>query len=153
QKQVWQQIAAIPYGVTRTYKDLAQALKTSPRPVGTACGRNPLPLVVPCHRVLGSDGSLHGFSGGEGVATKAALLSLESDYPATDDGSFWRGWPAERPNTPFFFMRHGKTDMNATPPLQGWFDSKQPPKGRTAAKEGGAAYRHLPISHFFSSTL
>lgn len=153
QKQVWQQIAAIPYGVTRTYKDLAQALKTSPRPVGTACGRNPLPLVVPCHRVLGSDGSLHGFSGGEGLATKAALLSLESDYPATAYGSIWRGLRADLPHKAFYFMRHGETEMNVSETLQGWIDSKLTANGRNAAKAAGEAYSYLPISHIFSSTL
>lgn len=153
QKQVWQQISAIPYGQTRTYKDLANALKTSPRPVGTACGKNPLPLVVPCHRVLGSDGALHGFSGGEGLATKAALLSLESDFPATEHGSIWRGLRAELPHKPFYFMRHGETEMNVTETMQGWVDSKLTAKGRNAAKAAGETYSYLPISHIFSSTL
>lgn len=153
QQQVWQQIAAIPYGQTRTYKDLAGALKTSPRPVGTACGRNPLPLVVPCHRVLGSGGALHGFSGGEGLATKAALLSLESDFPATEHGSIWRGMRAQLPHKPFYFMRHGQTEMNVTETLQGWADGKLTEHGRAMAVAAGEAYSHLPISHIFSSTL
>lgn len=55
QHRVWQQIAAIPCGETRSYGDLAQALSTSPRPVGGACGSNPLPVIVPCHRVVAAN--------------------------------------------------------------------------------------------------
>lgn len=62
QQRVWQQIAAIAPGKTVSYGDIAHALQTSPRPVGTACGANPLPLVVPCHRVVGKTG-LGGFNG------------------------------------------------------------------------------------------
>jgi methylated-DNA-[protein]-cysteine S-methyltransferase len=68
----------IPYGETRSYGELADDLDTSPVAVGQACGRNPVPLVVPCHRVVGSDGSLKGYSGGDGVATKRRLLDLET---------------------------------------------------------------------------
>lgn len=62
QRRVWQRIAAIAPGETVSYGDIARALQTSPRPVGTACGANPLPLVVPCHRVVGKTG-LGGFNG------------------------------------------------------------------------------------------
>ena len=75
--RVWQLMAEIPYGETRSYGDLARALDLSPRAVGGACGRNPLPIFVPCHRVIGSDGSLGGYSGGEGAETKRRLLQLE----------------------------------------------------------------------------
>ncbi len=75
--QVWQLMTEIPYGETRSYGDLARALGVSPRAVGGACGRNPLPIFVPCHRVIGSDGRLGGYSGGEGAETKRRLLQLE----------------------------------------------------------------------------
>ncbi len=78
QKTVWSSMAAIPYGQTRTYKALAQELSSGPRAVGGACGRNPLPILIPCHRVLGSNGNLGGYSGGDGVPTKRALLGLET---------------------------------------------------------------------------
>lgn len=68
----------IPYGETRTYGELATALDTTPIAVGQACARNPVPLVVPCHRVVGSDGSLKGYSAANGIATKRQLLTLEA---------------------------------------------------------------------------
>ena len=77
QLSVWKLIADIPYGVTRTYGDLARALgdRSLAQAVGAACGRNPLPVVVPCHRVVGADGSLVGFGGG--LPRKRFLLDLE----------------------------------------------------------------------------
>jgi methylated-DNA-[protein]-cysteine S-methyltransferase len=77
QLAVWKLIAEIPYGVTRSYGDLASDLgdRTLAQAVGTACGRNPLPVVVPCHRVVGADGSLVGFGGG--LDRKRFLLDLE----------------------------------------------------------------------------
>ncbi len=72
-------MADIPYGETRTYGELATALDTTPIAIGQACGRNPVPLVVPCHRVVGSDGSLKGYSAADGVATKRRLLDLEAE--------------------------------------------------------------------------
>ncbi|WP_416838972.1 methylated-DNA--[protein]-cysteine S-methyltransferase [Haloferax sp. DFSO52] len=68
----------IPYGETRTYGEIADAIDSHPVPVGQACGRNPVPLVVPCHRVVGSD-SLGGFSAAGGVDLKRALLAHEHD--------------------------------------------------------------------------
>jgi methylated-DNA-[protein]-cysteine S-methyltransferase len=72
-----QGIAAIPYGETRTYTDLARGAgnERAVRAAGSACSRNPIPLVVPCHRVLRSDGSLGGYAGG--LAMKEELLKLE----------------------------------------------------------------------------
>jgi methylated-DNA-[protein]-cysteine S-methyltransferase len=72
-----QGIAAIPYGETRTYTDLARGAgnERAVRAAGSACSRNPIPLVVPCHRVLRSDGSLGGYAGG--LAMKERLLALE----------------------------------------------------------------------------
>ncbi|WP_254543092.1 methylated-DNA--[protein]-cysteine S-methyltransferase [Halomarina pelagica] len=77
--RVMRAMAAIPYGETRTYGDLAADLDTAPVAVGGACGRNPVPLVVPCHRVVGSDGDLRGFSAADGVACKRRLLDFEAE--------------------------------------------------------------------------
>ncbi len=81
QHAVWQALADIPYGELRSYRDIAQALgkPKAVRAVGAANGRNPLPIVVPCHRVIGSDGSLTGFAGG--LAMKRQLLALEGALP------------------------------------------------------------------------
>ena len=77
QLAVWDQMTRIPYGETRTYGELARAVGDpgAAQAVGTACGRNPLPVVVPCHRVIGADGSLVGFGGG--LHRKRFLLDLE----------------------------------------------------------------------------
>jgi O-6-methylguanine DNA methyltransferase len=75
---VWQQTRLIPYGSTITYGDLACRLgqgRSASRAVGNALGANPLPILIPCHRVLGSDGRLTGYSGG--LAIKTRLLSIE----------------------------------------------------------------------------
>jgi methylated-DNA-[protein]-cysteine S-methyltransferase len=73
---VWSAMRAIPYGETRNYGDLAEAVGSAPRAVGGACGRNPIPIVIPCHRVLAKAG-LGGYSGAGGLATKQRLLALE----------------------------------------------------------------------------
>lgn len=75
--EVVRAMAAIPYGETRTYGDLAADLETAPIAVGQACGRNPIPVVVPCHRVVGSDGELHGYSAPGGLPLKRRLLEHE----------------------------------------------------------------------------
>jgi len=77
QKGVWQALQAIPFGETRTYGDLAKQLgsPTATRAVGAANGRNPVSIVVPCHRVIGASGKLTGFAGG--LTVKAHLLGLE----------------------------------------------------------------------------
>lgn len=77
QKQVCTLMSAIPYGETRTYGDLAQDLGVAAQPVGRACGGNPIPILIPCHRVMGADNRLTGFSAKGGVETKVALLKLE----------------------------------------------------------------------------
>ena len=74
--RVWAAMQQIPYGETRSYGDLAGAIGSVPRAVGRACGRNPIPIVIPCHRVLARDG-LGGYSGDGGLATKTRLLALE----------------------------------------------------------------------------
>ena len=77
QKRVWAMMREIPFGETATYGGMARALGSGPRAVGTACGRNPLPIIVPCHRVLASGGKEGGYSGGRGLPTKHQLLALE----------------------------------------------------------------------------
>jgi len=77
ERRVWQLMSDIPYGETRTYGELARDLAAAPRAVGQACGRNPLPILIPCHRVLAADGRLGGYSGGGGAETKRRLLLLE----------------------------------------------------------------------------
>ena len=79
QRQVLQLTAQIPYGRTATYKDLALRIgkPQAARAVGRVEATNPLPLVIPCHRVLGSDGSLHGYGGPGDIKLKAWLLELE----------------------------------------------------------------------------
>ncbi len=81
QRRVWDELAQIPYGRTRSYAELAQRLgqPSATRAVGAANGRNPLPIVVPCHRVIGADGSLTGFGGG--LPRKRFLLELEGVLP------------------------------------------------------------------------
>jgi methylated-DNA-[protein]-cysteine S-methyltransferase len=74
--RVWAAMRGIPYGETRSYGDLAGATGSAPRAVGRACGKNPIPIVVPCHRVL-AKGGLGGYSGEGGLATKQRLLALE----------------------------------------------------------------------------
>ncbi len=78
QRQVWASMTRIPYGETQSYGGLAEEIDSSPRAVGTACGRNPIPILIPCHRVVGNGGAMVGYSGGEGVETKRYLLALES---------------------------------------------------------------------------
>jgi methylated-DNA-[protein]-cysteine S-methyltransferase len=77
-RRVWDLIRAIPYGQTTTYGDLARKLGpgTDPRDVGAAVGRNPLCIVIPCHRVIGATGKLTGYAGG--LARKRALLDIEA---------------------------------------------------------------------------
>lgn len=77
QHSVWDALRRIPYGEHRAYRDIAQEIgrPRAVRAVGAANGRNPLPIVVPCHRVIGSNGSLTGFAGG--LEAKRRLLSLE----------------------------------------------------------------------------
>lgn len=74
--RVWAAMQTIPYGETRSYGDLASAIGSAPRAVGRACGKNPIPIVIPCHRVL-ARGGLGGYSGDGGLATKTRLLALE----------------------------------------------------------------------------
>lgn len=78
QRRAWRALLGIPYGETRSYLQQARALgnPSAMRAVGAANGRNPIPIVIPCHRVIGSDGALVGFGGG--LDLKVALLALET---------------------------------------------------------------------------
>lgn len=79
QREALQAIFRIPYGETRTYRDIAIQIgrEHASRAVGRANATNPMPLVIPCHRVIGTDGKLHGYGGGEGLKTKEWLLKME----------------------------------------------------------------------------
>jgi methylated-DNA-[protein]-cysteine S-methyltransferase len=79
QLQALKAVFAIPYGQTRTYAEIAAQIghPNASRAVGRANATNPMPLVIPCHRVIGTDGKLHGYGGGSGLPTKAWLLKLE----------------------------------------------------------------------------
>jgi methylated-DNA-[protein]-cysteine S-methyltransferase len=80
QQTVWRALIEIPFGETVSYGDIARAIgrPKSARPVGGAVGRNPIPIMVPCHRVIGSDRSLTGFTGGLNI--KVALLEQEGRH-------------------------------------------------------------------------
>ena len=81
QRAALKKVFSIPYGETRTYADIAAAIghPDAPRAVGRANATNPMPLVIPCHRVIGTDGKLHGYGGKGGIKTKAWLLKMESE--------------------------------------------------------------------------
>lgn len=85
QQDVWREMTRIPWGATLSYGALARKLGSVARAVGRACGANPIPIIIPCHRVLGADGALGGFSGGEGRPTKRFLLAVEGVSATTPD--------------------------------------------------------------------
>ncbi|HEX2236016.1 MAG TPA: methylated-DNA--[protein]-cysteine S-methyltransferase [Actinomycetota bacterium] len=91
-RRVLERLARVPFGALTTYGDLARALRSGPRAVGGAVGANPVPVLVPCHRVIASDGTLGGFGGG--LERKRTLLSLEGHDP------FEGGWVARRDLNP-----------------------------------------------------
>ncbi len=78
QAQVRAAMLAIPFGETRSYGEIATSIGGVPRAVGQACGANPIPIIVPCHRVLAAGGRIGGFSGGDGAPTKRKLLAHEA---------------------------------------------------------------------------
>jgi len=84
QQAVWRAMRAIPRGRTRTYGDIARELNGDPRDVGAACGTNPIPILIPCHRVIAAAGALGGYSGKGGGTTKRFLLELEGWRPESD---------------------------------------------------------------------
>ncbi len=77
QRRIWAELQKIPYGKVMTYGELAKKMNSSPRAVGLACRTNPVPILIPCHRVVAADGKLNGYSGEGGLETKAFLLALE----------------------------------------------------------------------------
>ena len=80
QKLVWKEIEKIPYGKTKSYKDIAIQIGNlkSSRAVANACGKNPLPILRPCHRVICSNGEIGGYSANGGTKLKKALLKIEA---------------------------------------------------------------------------
>ncbi|MFC7476193.1 methylated-DNA--[protein]-cysteine S-methyltransferase [Dankookia sp. GCM10030260] len=90
-RQVWDALRRIPPGETRSYIDIAREVGCrSARAIGQANGSNPIPILIPCHRVVAADGSLGGYSGGEGPATKRYLLALEArSRPAAGSGELF----------------------------------------------------------------
>lgn len=87
QRAVWREVERIPYGTVLSYSEIARRLGRGPasaRAVGRAVGLNPVPIIIPCHRVVGSDGSLVGYGGG--LEIKAILLRIEGAFP----GNVWR---------------------------------------------------------------
>lgn len=88
-REVWRLVAAIPYGRTRSYSDIAETLgrPLASRAVGMANGRNPLPIVIPCHRVIGKDGSLTGYA--YGLDLKEALLAIENPKRFVHQAELW----------------------------------------------------------------
>jgi methylated-DNA-[protein]-cysteine S-methyltransferase len=85
QQQVYQTVMQIPYGETRTYGEIARLIgkPNAARAVGAANGANPIPILIPCHRLVGNDGSLRGYGGAGGLTTKQFLLDLEISNPNT----------------------------------------------------------------------
>ena len=77
QKKIWHEMKKIKKGYTRSYGDLAKKFNLSPRQIGKICGQNKLPLIIPCHRVIRSDGSLGGFTADGGVKLKKKILQFE----------------------------------------------------------------------------
>lgn len=97
QRKVWDALCTIPAGQTRSYLDIAQQVDCrAPRAIGQANGANPIPILIPCHRVVAANGTLGGYSGGEGAATKRYLLDLERSAPEADTPFTAAARPAQR---------------------------------------------------------
>ena len=79
QKKIWKELKKIPFGKTKSYKEIAKIVNTSPRYVGNVCGQNKHILIIPCHRVIRSDGSLGGFSAPRGIKLKHKFLLFEKE--------------------------------------------------------------------------
>lgn len=97
QRRVWQALLTIPYGETRSYGQIARQIgqPRAVRAVGAANGRNPISIIAPCHRVIGTSGRLTGFAGG--LAAKAQLLALEGARIHERDKEAWNGEKTGRP--------------------------------------------------------
>ena len=79
QIKIWKELKRIKFGKTKTYGEIAKKYELSPRHIGKICGQNKIALIIPCHRVIRSDGSLGGFSGSGGVVLKKKLLNFEKN--------------------------------------------------------------------------
>ena len=80
QKKVWRELTKIKIGKTKSYGEIAKKFKLSPRHVGKICGQNKIPLAIPCHRVIRSDGTMGGFSAPKGIVLKKKLLNFENSW-------------------------------------------------------------------------
>ena len=80
QKKVWRELTKIKIGKTKSYGDIAKKFKLSPRHVGKICAQNKIPLAIPCHRVIRSDGTMGGFSSSGGIILKKKLLNFENSW-------------------------------------------------------------------------
>ena len=80
QKKVWREMTKIKIGKTKSYGEIAKKFKLSPRHVGKICAQNKIPLAIPCHRVIRSDGTIGGFSATRGIALKKKLLDFENSW-------------------------------------------------------------------------
>jgi methylated-DNA-[protein]-cysteine S-methyltransferase len=116
-KRVWEAMRQIPCGQTRSYGELAMEVGSAPRAIGGACGRNRIPIVIPCHRVLARNG-LGGFSGGAGLPTKRLLLALEAapaeltSLPA--HGSALSAAPGQAPHSNLAELEPGSIRVEAS---------------------------------------
>lgn len=81
QKKLWKALSDIPYGQTLSYGEMAHKIDSGPRAIGGACGKNPIPIIIPCHRVLAAGGKMGGYSGLGELDTKQFLLTLEGALP------------------------------------------------------------------------
>ena len=156
QKKVWEVMNTIPYGKTLTYGEVAERLGTAPRPVGGACGANPIPLLQPCHRITGAGGALTGYSGGMGTDTKALLLAFEAGnrsgaVPAHFD--LWAPWRGNLPAKTFYVMRHGETDYNREMRLQGHIDIPLNATGKQQAKKAAPLLNSIKPARVVASPL
>tara|TARA_Y100000590_G_scaffold15463_1_gene18577 strand:- start:1330 stop:1815 length:486 start_codon:yes stop_codon:yes gene_type:complete len=79
QKKIWDQLLKISYGSIKSYLSIAEAIGSHPRVIASACAANPIPIIVPCHRVIAKNGNLSGYSGGTGEETKLKLLEIEGN--------------------------------------------------------------------------
>ena len=80
QKKVWRELTRIKIGKTKSYGEIAKKFQLSPRHVGKICGQNKIPLAIPCHRVIRSDGTIGGFSASRGIILKKKLLNFENSW-------------------------------------------------------------------------
>lgn len=119
QNEVWQALLAIPFGETRSYGQLASQLGNprASRAVGAAIGKNPISIIVPCHRAIGASGQLTGFAGG--LMTKAKLLELEGSYAASAARRDQRASRRPRARSRAHFARRGNQSVPKAPSLAG----------------------------------